>query len=561
MADKVPASLAEIQDRIAAVLGRPPEKRAELVAASLSRDRNDVTAYWLQLLVAAGIATLGLVLGSTAAVIGAMLIAPLMEPILNLGLGLAIGSPFLVLRSVARVASSVLVVVGGSALVVWLLPFHEVNSEIAARIAPTALDLFIAAFCAVAGVYASLRGSSDVATTAAGTSIGISLVPPLCASGFGVGTGLWPIAGGALLLFLTNFAAIIFVASLGFVAAGMNRVQVAKLEREALAEGGPAKISRLIARRLGRVFASGGGTILRFAMPVVLLATLYVPLREALDEVTWQVRVRSSVEQALKGLENSLVEKRIRVERGIVEIALILIAAPEDLERIRSDLAVKIRSAAGSDPKIELHAVPDAATVAGLASLLREPKAVVTPPPEPPDPIESFDLARVALRDLLDRHWPQKAAGEILAAKIDLGSAAIDLELTHHGEALGAGAIEALERSLSQETKRSVRIATRAIPRDPIRATELDAPLIARIASLLEASGGLALCVAEPREKKRRSRAEAEQQERHRALLHSALARHSNVSITDSEAWSFTFSGMPCAGTSTAARTSTAGAQ
>ena len=69
-----------------------------------------------------------------------------------------------------------------------LLPFYEVNAEIAARTTPTALDLATAGFCAGAGVYAAMRPASDVATTGAGASIGISLVPPLCVSGDGGGT-------------------------------------------------------------------------------------------------------------------------------------------------------------------------------------------------------------------------------------------------------------------------------------------------------------------------------------------------------------------------------------
>lgn len=159
-----------------------------MVKDMLHRDPKEAMSYWLQLVVSVGIATLGLVVGSAAVVIGAMLVAPLMTPIVGLAMGLATGSPFLVLRSSGRVLLSVGVAVGGAALITVLLPFHELNAEIAGRTTPTVLDLLTAAFCALAGVYASLRPGSDTATTAAGTSIGISLVPPLCASGYGLGT-------------------------------------------------------------------------------------------------------------------------------------------------------------------------------------------------------------------------------------------------------------------------------------------------------------------------------------------------------------------------------------
>jgi uncharacterized hydrophobic protein (TIGR00271 family) len=118
-----------------------------------------------------------------------MLVAPLMGPIVGLSMGLATGSPFLVLRSAGRVSFSVLVAVGGAALITLLLPFHELNPEISARASPTVLDLITAGFCALAGVYASVRPGSDRTTTAAGTAISVSLVPPLCARGYGIGTG------------------------------------------------------------------------------------------------------------------------------------------------------------------------------------------------------------------------------------------------------------------------------------------------------------------------------------------------------------------------------------
>jgi uncharacterized hydrophobic protein (TIGR00271 family) len=131
------------------VLGCPPARRAELVASLIHRGIEETTGYWLQLIIAAGIATLGLVLGSTAVIIGAMLVAPLMGPIIALGMGLAVGSPVLVWRSTMRVAVSVLLVVAIATGLSLLLPFHELTAEIAARTTPTAIDLATAMFCAI----------------------------------------------------------------------------------------------------------------------------------------------------------------------------------------------------------------------------------------------------------------------------------------------------------------------------------------------------------------------------------------------------------------------------
>jgi uncharacterized hydrophobic protein (TIGR00271 family) len=171
-------TLHRLQDELLRLLGNSTSARATLVQQMLRRDANEAVSYWLQLVVSVGIATLGLVVGSAAVVIGAMLIAPLLGPIVGLALGLATGSPFLVLRSGGRILFSVLVATCGAAFITYLLPFHELNAELSARATPTVLDLVTAGFCALAGVYAALRGGSDTATTAAGTSIGISLVPP-----------------------------------------------------------------------------------------------------------------------------------------------------------------------------------------------------------------------------------------------------------------------------------------------------------------------------------------------------------------------------------------------
>ncbi|MBK6512742.1 MAG: DUF389 domain-containing protein [Polyangiaceae bacterium] len=219
---KTVEAVRALQDRLASLLGCEPKSRADVIASMLQRTPREIFGYWLQLSIAAGIALLGLVLGSTAVIIGAMLVAPLMGPIVGLGMGLAAGSTVLVLRAAGRVLGSVAVVVAIGAGLTKVIPFHEINAEIAARTTPTALDLGIAVFCAMAGVFATLRPSSDVASTAAGTSIGISLVPPLCVSGYGLGTSAAPIAVGAALLFLTNLAAIIFVSTLSFAAIGFR---------------------------------------------------------------------------------------------------------------------------------------------------------------------------------------------------------------------------------------------------------------------------------------------------------------------------------------------------
>src|SRR6516164_2027383 len=107
--------------------------------------------YWLEIFFAAGIATLGLVLNSPAVIIGAMLISPLMGPIMAAGLALAAGDLYLGIRAGLNLLLSVVAAVAFSSLMVWLLPFNSPTSEILARTNPNLLDLGVALFSGLAG--------------------------------------------------------------------------------------------------------------------------------------------------------------------------------------------------------------------------------------------------------------------------------------------------------------------------------------------------------------------------------------------------------------------------
>ena len=100
--------------------------------------------YWLEIVFSAGIATFGLVLNSPAVIIGAMLISPLMGPIMATGLSLAVGDLYLSIKAVANLVVSIAMAIALSAFFVWLLPFHSATGEILARTNPNLLDLGIA---------------------------------------------------------------------------------------------------------------------------------------------------------------------------------------------------------------------------------------------------------------------------------------------------------------------------------------------------------------------------------------------------------------------------------
>jgi uncharacterized hydrophobic protein (TIGR00271 family) len=545
-------SLVRMQDGLVRVLGNSVEGRSPLVANMLHRNASEATSYWLQLVVSIGIATLGLVVGSSAVVIGAMLVAPLMGPIVGLAMGLATGSPFLVLRSAGRIGLSVIVAVGGAAMITLLLPFHELNAEISARTSPTVLDLITAGFCALAGVYASLRPGSDTAATAAGTSIGISLMPPLCASGYGFGTAAWPVAGGAALLFLTNLVAIVVVGTVAFVASGFNRVELAAIEREELSgEGKDAPIARALALRLSRLFESRWGSALRFLMPLALLAAVYVPLRRALDEVAWEVRVRAAVRKSLGQVQSRVVQTRIHVERHGVEVVVVLLGKTDDADATRTRMTAEIRQVSGVVPHIEVLAVPDANAFAGLESTLVKPHLLGGLSVAPlPTPNEQLNAARARVRTAVEGFWATAAAGEPLA--IDIGTAelgALRIRVVHLGAPLNADGAETLRHAIESSLGRDAQLVDVAVPLAEVTRQEGDLQLVQKVASGIRATAGIpevSVCVARPAGSGRGRRPAPADVKLARAL-DEMLAIHPRVTSTNDGEWRVRFVRGTCA--------------
>lgn len=156
-----------------------------------------------------GIAILGLLLSSPAVVIGAMLLSPLMGPIMGLGFALAIGDYRWLKESVRALAWGTLMAVVLCALIVFFSPIQTVTSEIAARTRPNLFDLLVALFSALAGAYAMIRGREG---TIVGVAIATALMPPLAVVGFGLATFNWTVFSGALLLFVTNLLTIALTA-------------------------------------------------------------------------------------------------------------------------------------------------------------------------------------------------------------------------------------------------------------------------------------------------------------------------------------------------------------
>jgi uncharacterized hydrophobic protein (TIGR00271 family) len=187
--------------------------------------------FFLLVLLSAVIATLGLLTNSAAVIIGAMLVAPLMSPIIGIGLASLTGDARLFSNSSVALARGALLAILMATLLAWAnryLPFitlQEIPGEVLSRTHPSPIDLTVALAGGLAAAFALAMPSISAALP--GVAIATALMPPLCTVGIGIAMGRWDVAGGALLLFLTNAVTIAFAGMVVFFALGFAPKQIA----------------------------------------------------------------------------------------------------------------------------------------------------------------------------------------------------------------------------------------------------------------------------------------------------------------------------------------------
>jgi len=202
--------------------------------------------FFFMLIIASAIATFGLLQNSAPAIIGAMIIAPLMAPIIGLAYGIVIVEPKQVANALFTVVTGALAVVVFAYLSTSLIGLRVAGSEILSRTTPTLLDLGVAMAAGAAGAFAYTRKS--IMNSIAGVAIAVALVPPLAVTGVGIAlgsrasadvglslteVGLYSggsdIATGAFVLFLTNLSGIVVVAGIVLVSQRYGRFRTAIL--------------------------------------------------------------------------------------------------------------------------------------------------------------------------------------------------------------------------------------------------------------------------------------------------------------------------------------------
>lgn len=195
-----------------------PTQRREEVTRELIINSIPGVDFFILVVLSSCIATLGLITNSSAVIIGAMLVAPLMSPIISLGLASITGDGDVLRSSFAALIRGALLAVllsGILTLTNTYLPFvslQEVPYEVLSRTRPTPIDLFIAIAGGMAAAYCISQPQLSAALP--GVAIATALLPPLCTVGVGIALARWDIALGASLLFITNAIAIAFASAL-----------------------------------------------------------------------------------------------------------------------------------------------------------------------------------------------------------------------------------------------------------------------------------------------------------------------------------------------------------
>ena len=187
-----------------------------------------LVTFFTLLLLATVIATYGVLSNSTATVIGAMIVAPLMGPMMAITSAVVMGSLPRALRAFALTVSGIVAVIIFSYLLSLIIPSYTISStsdgEITSRINPGLYALLTALGAGAAGAFSISR--AEIADALGGVAIAISLVPPLCVVGISLRCGQLSAALGCLLLFMTNFLAILFAGGVVLVIIGLGKSAV-----------------------------------------------------------------------------------------------------------------------------------------------------------------------------------------------------------------------------------------------------------------------------------------------------------------------------------------------
>ena len=155
-----------------------------------------------------------------------MLLAPLMQPIVSLSMGVLRQDTSLEINGAKTIAIGVFSVLATAAIIALVTPMERLTTEMAGRLSPTILDLFVAIVSGAAAAYA--KSNEKILGSLAGVAIAVALVPPITVAGIGLGWADWSMFSTAFLLFITNLVGIVLAAAFTFAMLGFSPLHLAK---------------------------------------------------------------------------------------------------------------------------------------------------------------------------------------------------------------------------------------------------------------------------------------------------------------------------------------------
>ena len=433
--------------------------------------------YWSILVLSGAIATLGLALDNEAVVIGAMLIAPLLAPIMGLGMALAVGDVRLAIQSGISVALSTLAVVLVALLLTALLPFQTFTSEITSRTRPSTLDLGIAVFSGLAGAVVSVTRGKRLSAAIPGVAVAVALIPPLAVAGFSAGAG-WRFSfiKGSMLLFGANLGGIVLSSTLVFLLIGMHRPAIVEAARRRHQNAPTSWLARRTrdVRWLPSV-ETMHSPYARVGLVLAFVIALAIPLTITMGEIARETRVQRAVSGAaeLFNVQGRSSVLNIQPILGAGESrALLRVATTEWFGDPAREAFERAASAEAGEPiRLLLEQLPTSAgDLHDLADLL--PQRTTAAEPSPPTDLMTIlgparDRVRTAIAALT-----LPSGVDVAGTEIEMSSGGRNtLRLAYvAGRTLSADAEDLLTRQLQLAlAARDLSVELVRVPSDTLR--------------------------------------------------------------------------------------------
>lgn len=282
---------------------RAREEEHRDLFVSLRDNARTSSVYLVLMILSVLLALTGMYANSAPVIIGAMILAPLMAPIISLAMGLARTDSTMIRNSMKTLIIGIGAALFCAIVVAWIMPLENLTNEMRARMSPTLLDLSVAIISGIAGAYAHAK--EEVAKSLAGVAIAVALVPPLSVMGIGIGWADWAMARGAFLLFMTNMFGIALAASVTFLAMGFA----------------PFKMARK-----------------GLAISVLLLAGVIIPLYIAFEDLVEEGQILRQIPVGQIQLLNQAVNLRIiKVKVGETPLVRVILSASQRLDERHVD--------------------------------------------------------------------------------------------------------------------------------------------------------------------------------------------------------------------------------